>query len=463
MDETLSNYLQENEARAIDDLQDFLRIPSVSTDPAYRPDIDRAAQWVADQLRSAGPLRVEIQSTDRHPVVYAEWLGRPDRPTVLVYGHYDVQPPDPLEEWETPPFEPNIRDGRIYARGVSDDKGPMFIPIKAMEALVAVQGVLPLNIKMIFEGEEEIGSPSLDSYLAEHADVLQADYVISADGAMWRASEPSVNLGSRGLTALNLEIQGAAKDLHSGRHGGAVQNPLHALVELLAGLHRPDSTVAVAGFYDDVVPPSPEVRRDIAALSFDEGDYAREVGVARLAGEPGFSALERAWIRPTLEINGIAGGYQGAGSKTVIPARAQAKITCRLVPDQDPARVSHLVAEHLRTHVPQGFELTITALPGGNAAYRIPPDHPGLSVASEVLRRQFNGEPAMVLMGGSLPLADLVKQRLGIDLIFFSFSTADEDFHAPNEFFRLDRFRTGIRSWIDFWLTAAETGEVRSS
>lgn len=458
MDEKLVTYLRENEGRAIDDLQAFLRIPSVSTDPAHRPDIDQAARWVADRLRSAGPVQVEIQSTERHPVVYAEWLGQPGRPTVLVYGHYDVQPPDPEEEWQTPPFEPDIRNDRIYARGVSDDKGPMLIPIEAMEALFAIYGELPLNIKMIFEGEEEIGSPSLDSYLREHADQLAADFVLSADGAMWRASGPSVNLGSRGLTALNLEIQGAAKDLHSGRHGGAVQNPLHALVDLLAGLHRPSGTVAVEGFYDEVVPPSAELRQDIAALDVDEGTYARDVGVSHLVGEPGYGALERAWIRPTLEINGIGGGYQGAGSKTVIPARAQAKITCRLVPDQDPARIAGLVTDHLRTHTPPGFELTVTSLLGGNAAYRIPPDHPGLAIAGEVLRRQFDQEPAMVLMGGSLPLADLVRQRLGIDLIFFSFSTADEDFHAPNEFFRLDRFRTGILSWVDLWESMARTG-----
>lgn len=455
MDEKLTAYLCQNEDRALDDLQTFLRIPSVSTDPEHRADIDRAARWVADRLRTAGPLRVDIQPTEGHPVVYAEWLRRADRPTVLVYGHYDVQPPDPEEEWRTPPFEPQIREGRIYARGVSDDKGPMLIPIKAVEALFAVHGELPLNIKMIFEGEEEIGSPNLDSYLTEHADQLQADYVLSADGAMWRGSEPSVNLGSRGLTALNLEIRGAAKDLHSGRHGGAVQNPLHALVDLLSSLHRADGTVAVEGFYDPVAPLPADLRRDIAALDFDEETYAREVGVSHLVGEPGFGALERAWIRPTLEINGIGGGYQGSGSKTVIPAHAQAKITCRLVPDQDPERISRLVSEHLYAHVAPGFELTATALPGGHAAYRIPPDHAGLAIAQDVLRRQFGQEPVMVLMGGSLPLADLVRKRLGIDLIFFSFSTADEDFHAPNEFFRLDRFRKGILSWIDFLEIAA--------
>lgn len=456
MDEEVITYLRQREPGAIEELAQFARIPSVSTDPAYRADIDRAARWVADRLRAAGPLRVEIQPTNGHPVVYAEWLGQPGRPTLLVYGHYDVQPPDPEEAWQTRPFEPEIRDGRMYARGVSDDKGPVLIPIKAMEALFAVNGDLPLNIKMIVEGEEEIGSPSLDAYLRDHAAQLQADYVLSADGAMWRASEPSINLGSRGLTAVNVEIRGAGKDLHSGRHGGAVQNPIHALVDVLASLHRPDGSVAVDGFYDDVLPPPAVLRDDIAALAFDEAVYAREVGVEQLVGEPGFSALERAWVRPTLEINGIGGGYQGAGRKTVIPARAEAKITCRLVPNQDPDRISELVTAHLRERAPAGFELTVTALPGGNAAYRIPANHPGLATAGDVLRRQFGQEPAMVLMGGSLPLADLVRQRLGIDLIFFSFSTADEDFHAPNEFFRLDRFRRGILSWIDFWESVGE-------
>src|SRR5579884_1112087 len=457
MDENLQAYLIGNAQRSLDELINLLRIPSVSTDPQHRVDIDRAAGWVAEKLRAAGPLKVEIQPTDGHPVVYAEWLGKPGAPTVLVYGHYDVQPPDPLEEWQSPPFEPTIVDDRLYARGVSDDKGPMLIPIKAVEALFATESELPVNLKMIFEGEEEIGSPNLDAYLRDHAEQLAADFVVSADGAMWRPTEPSVNLGSRGMVAVNLEVTGPSKDLHSGRHGGAVQNPLHALVELLATLHKPDGEVAVEGFYDDVREPSAELRDQIAALGFDENEYARHLGVPALFGEPGYSPLEREWVRPTLEINGLGGGYQGEGSKTVIPSRAQAKITCRLVPDQDPDRIAALVEKHLRTRTPPGVAVTVSRQPGGTTAYRIPPDHPGLTIAREVLRRQFGQEPANVLIGGSLPLADLVRQRLGIDLIFFSFSTADEDFHAPNEFLRLDRFRRGIASWIDFWAMAGKS------
>jgi acetylornithine deacetylase/succinyl-diaminopimelate desuccinylase-like protein len=330
------DYLDTHHDRMVEELLEFLRIPSIGTDPTQRTSVDAAAAWVADQLRRAGPVRVELLETAGHPVVYGEWLGAPGKPTLLVYGHYDVQPPDPLDLWQTPPFEPTIQGHRVYARGVSDDKGPMFIPIKVAEGYFSTRGALPVNLKFLFEGEEEIGSPSLNDFISDHAELLSADYALSADGAMWRVDTPSVITGSRGLVALNLDLRGPAKDLHSGRHGGAVQNPLHGLVELLASLHHPDGRVAVEGFYDTVQAPTEAERAEIDALGFDDEAYRASVGAMTLFGERGYTTLERQWIRPTLELNGLSGGYEGEGGKTVIPAAAHAKISCRLVPNQQP-------------------------------------------------------------------------------------------------------------------------------
>jgi len=456
MRQTPEAYLDGRHERMLGQLLDFLRIPSVSTDPARRPDIDAAARWVAARLAEAGPFGVEVMETAGHPVVYAEWLGAPGRPTLLVYGHYDVQPPDPLDEWRSPPFAPEIREGRIYARGVSDDKGPMFIPIKVAEAFFAIDASLPVNLKFLIEGEEEIGSPHLEEFVAAHAERLRADYALSADGAMWRIDEPSLTAGSRGLVALDVEVRGPRTDLHSGRHGGAVRNPLHALAALVAGLHRADGTVAVDGFYDAVRAASDEERRDMAALPFDEDGYRAAVGVPELYGERGYNTLERQWVRPTLEVNGLYGGYQGAGSKTVIPAVAHAKISCRLVPDQAPADVLRLVTRHLEGHAPAGVTVRVTPRPGGAPAYRIDPEHPGLRVAHQVLRELYGTKPATVLMGGTLPVSEMFRRVLGIDTVYFSFSTADEDFHAPNEFFRLSRFHDGLAAWAAYWRTAGE-------
>jgi acetylornithine deacetylase/succinyl-diaminopimelate desuccinylase-like protein len=449
--ESVDGYLDAHRERFVEELLDFLRIASVSTDPAHRADIDTAAAWVAERLRRAGPFRVQVMQTSGHPVVYGEWLGTPDAPTLLVYGHYDVQPPDPLEAWQSPPFAPHIRDERIYARGVSDDKGPMFIPIAVAEAFFATAGVLPINLKVLFEGEEEIGSPGLQGFISEHADLLRADYALSADGAMWRADLPSIITGSRGLAAMEFELRGPGKDLHSGRHGGAVQNPLHALATLVASLHRPDGSVAVTGFYDAVRPATDEERAAFAALPFDDEAYRAEVGASALFGEEGYTTLERQWTRPTLEINGMGGGYQGEGGKTVIPSTARAKISCRLVPGQEPDEILTLVEAHLRAQTPPGVELTMRRAAGSAPAYRISSDHPGLQVARDVLLAVDGAAPVTVLIGGTLPVSDIFSRVLGIDTVYFSFSTADEDFHAPNEFFRLARFDAGLKAWASFW------------
>ena len=444
-------YLQEHADQALEDLIEFASIPSVSTDPAYAESMVLAAQWVADRLERARMDAVRIVPTDRHPVVVGQWLNAPDAPTILVYGHYDVQPPDPLQRWHSQPFAPEIRDGRLYARGVSDDKGPMLIPLLVAEAYMATGGHLPINIKFLFEGEEEISSPSLEPFIAENAELLRADFALSADGAMWRIDEPSVTVASRGLAGMEFTVRGAGKDLHSGRHGGAVANPLHALAEMVASLHSADGRVAVDGFYDDVVELRPDERAELAALPFDDGDYMREMGAPALFGEQGYSTPERLWARPTLEINGMGGGYQGAGSKTVIPSEAQAKITCRLVANQRPDDVLSKVTHHLRTHTPPGVTVWY-GVEGHNALpYQIPSDHVGLRVADQVLEQVYGIAPLKVRMGGTLPVSEIFLRLLGIHTVFFSFSTADEDFHAPNEFFRINRLHEGLAAWALYW------------
>ena len=437
--------------RILGELKEFARIPSVSTDPRRAPDLQAAAAWVAAKLQGAGPLTVRTMPTPGAPVVYAEWLGARNQPTALIYGHYDVQPEDPVERWHSPPFEPTLRDGRLYARGVSDDKGPMLIPIKVAEAFFAEQQRLPLNVKFLIEGEEEVGSKHLEGFVTEHRDLLKADAVISADGAMWRIDEPSLTVASRGLMALEFTLTGPAKDLHSGRHGGSVPNPLHAMARLVASLHESGGRVAVPGFYDRVRDLSAAERADIAKLPFDERAYLAQVGAAEAFGEPGYTTLERQWTRPTLELNGLWGGYQGAGSKTVVPSRAHAKITCRLVPDQEPDDIRRLVTRHLEARTPAGVRLTIDPDSHGARPARTSRDNFVLRAAEAALEATYGVRPIFVRMGGTLPVAELFQRILGLETVYFSFSTGDEDFHAPNEFFRVERLHQGLAAWARLW------------
>lgn len=429
------------------DLIDFTRIASVSTDPAYAPHVETASFWLAERLKRAGLDQATVHRTAGHPIVTAQWLKAEGAPTVLVYGHYDVQPPDPVESWKSPPFEPELRNGRLYGRGVSDDKGPLLIAITAVEALLSETGKLPVNVKFIIEGEEECGSPNLEGFVARHASELKADLVLSADGAMWRPDEPSITVANRGLAALEFTVTGAAKDLHSGRHGGGIANPLHAIATLVASLHDADGRIAVQGFYDAVKPADEAVRHAIRALPFDEARYLQSIGAPSGAGEKGYSLLERQWLRPTLDVNGLWGGYQGAGSKTVIAHQASAKITCRLVPDQDPDVITQLIARHLERHCPPGVTLAIRDSGHGSKAYEVPGDHPGLAIAEQALGEIY-GTPALrVRMGATIPIGLIFREALGAETIFFSFSTADEDYHAPNEFFRLARLDEGVWAW----------------
>jgi acetylornithine deacetylase/succinyl-diaminopimelate desuccinylase-like protein len=412
------------------ELAEFLAIPSVSLDGG--PPMRAAAEWVAARLPNG-----RVVASDGHPVAVGELTGPPGAPTILVYGHYDVQPPGDPSEWTTPPFEATVRDGRIHARGASDDKGPVFV---ALETARRFSG--ELTVKFLIEGEEEIGSPSLPAFLRAHADELRADLVVSADGAMWRPTEPSVPVAAKGLLALDIEVTGPASDLHSGRHGGAVQNPLHALAAILASLHE-GGRVAVPGFYDGV-------RAVPVDVPFDEEAYRRDAGVPELFGEPGFSTLERLWTRPTLEVNGVSGG----GSFTVIPRRASAHVTCRLVPGQDPDAIFAAIERFVAA--PPGVAVRVTQHPGAVPAYEL--DHPVVDEAVEALKVAYPGsEPLRVRIGGTLPAAVVFERELGLKTLLFSFSTADERLHAPDEFFRLERIDAGIVAWSELWRRISHT------
>ena len=458
--EPVLTHLESNLEAYLNELIGFVRIPSVSTDPAFKADVARAAQWVAHRLEHAGVPVVEVLETPGHPVVLAEWTVDPNAPTVLVYGHYDVQPPDPLEKWITSPFEPQVRvvngEPRLYGRGVSDDKGPMLIPILVAEAFGKMSGKPPVNLKFLFEGEEEVGSKHLEDVVLEHASRLAADFVLSADGAMWRAGVSSVNVSSRGLVGLEFRLTGATKDLHSGRHGGAIQNPLSAMARLVSSLHDVDGRVAVEGFYNRVRELSEAERKAIRSILFDDATYLESVGAPAPFGEPGYTTLERQWTRPTLELNGMWGGYTGLGGKTVLPSEAHAKITCRLVPDQHPDEIQALIVRHLERHVPRGVRLEVRPDAHGSNPYAIPTDHHGLEIARRVLHEVDGREPIEARMGGTLPIAGVFRARLGQEMVFFSFSTGDEDFHAPNEFFRLERFRKGLEAWARYLQALAE-------
>ncbi|HHX65699.1 MAG TPA: dipeptidase, partial [Chloroflexi bacterium] len=386
------SYLETNRDRFLAELLDYLRIPSISALPEHADDVERAAQWTADRLQAAGMENVCVLPTGGHPVVYADWLHAPDRPTVMIYGHFDVQPVDPLELWDHPPFEPFVHNDRVYARGATDDKGNLLPAIQALEALLHEQGALPVNVKCFFEGQEEIGSPQLPDFVAAHRDLLACDLVLSADGGQLGEDQPALYLGLRGICALQIDVRGPSHDLHSGSYGGAVQNPIHALVEILSSMRGPDGRVQVQGFYDEVVELTAEERAQIARVPFDEGEFKAEVGVQTLFGEAGYSPIERTWIRPTLEVNGIWGGFQGAGSKTVLPAEAHAKITCRLVPHQDPARITQAITDHVRSNTPPGVTVEVTSHDAGAHAYMIPADHPALQATRDVLVELYGVE-----------------------------------------------------------------------
>ena len=426
------------------ELAEYVAIPSDSRS-APMETMREAAGWLAARLAFANG---RVEETDGFPVVRGEWLGAPGAPTVLVYGHYDVQPTGDLAEWTTPPFQTVVDGDVVRGRGVTDDKGPVLLVLALARAMLEQDGALPLNLTFLIEGEEEIGSPSLPAYVRAHADELAADLVISADGAMWRPTEPSLSVASKGLVAMDVVVTAADRDLHSGRYGGTVANPVHALAAVVASLHGPDGAVAVPGFYDGVDELAPERRAAIDAVPFDEEAYRASVGVPELAGEAGYSTLQRLWERPTLEVNGLSAG----GKYSVIPHRAVAHVTCRLVGRQDPDAVAAAVSEHVRTLRLTGVEASVRADEGRVPAYRIDPQHPAIRAATAALGEVYPGQEVLfAVIAGTLPAATLFEDVLGAKTLFFSFATADEQHHAPNEFFRIRRFGEGMRAWRSLW------------
>ncbi|WP_235910571.1 dipeptidase [Deinococcus kurensis] len=452
--------LAQRAGASLADLLAFAAIPSVSAQAQHAPDMQRAADWLGGRLRQAGLEVVEQWPTAGHPAVYAEWLQAPGAPTILIYGHYDVQPPDPLGRWHSPPFTPTVRDGRVYGRGVSDDKGPLLIAVQVADAYLSAAGRLPVNVRFLFEGEEEVGSAHLPALIRERRARLMADFVLSADGGMWSAETPSLTVRARGLTALEFTVRGPAKDLHSGRHGGSLHNPLHAAAALVASLHGPDGRVAVKGFYDGVQDRPAAERAVVQALPFTDGTYLEQTGAPATYGETGYSTLERQWDRPSLDLNGLWGGYTGEGSKTVLPGEAHAKLTVRLVPGQEPGPTADRIEAHLRRHTPPGVTLEVRRSDHGARAYALPSDHPGYRVAHAVLEAEYGRAPVDVGMGGSVPVLETFKEDLELDTVFFSFAVGDEDIHAPNEFFRVPRLYEGQRAWAHYFAALAAMSQT---
>lgn len=440
-------YLTANNDRFLNELLDFLRIPSISSLPEHASDVRKAGEWVMDRMEAAGIEHIEMMETDGHPVVYGDWLHAPGQPTVLIYGHFDVQPVDPLELWESPPFEPAIRDGRLYARGANDDKGNMLTPILATEALLQSDGKLPINVKYFFEGQEEIGSPTLPPFVAANKEKFACDMVVSSDGGQYSDTQPELAVGLRGLAALQIDVRGPSADVHSGMYGGAINNPAHALVQILASMRSPEGKILVEGFYDRVRELTEEDRAQIAAVPHSDEEFLGKIDVDAPYGEPGFSTLERIWARPTLEVNGIYSGFQGQGVKTVLPSEAHAKITCRLVADQNPAEIVELITKHIHAHTPAGVEVTVRPEASGADPYLMPADHPGNVAARDVHLELYDKEPLYVRSGGSIPFCSLFQKELGVYTVNFAFALNDEKQHSPNEFFRLHNFERGQKAY----------------
>jgi len=445
-----------HEPAALAGLNQFLAIPSISTRAEHRADVARCAEWLAAELRRIG-LTAECCATAGHPVVVAEWRGAPGAPTVLVYGHYDVQPPEPLEQWDSPPFVGTVRSGRLYARGAADDKGQVWIHVQALAATLATRGALPVNLVMLIEGEEEIGSPSLPGFLAAHRERLACDYVVISDTVMYAPGVPNILASMRGLAYVEIVARSAAGDLHSGQYGGVAPNAAMSLLKALADLTDQEGRVAIPGFYDDVRAPTPERRREIAALAFDEAAFAASAGLDGLTGESGYAPLERLWLRPTCEVNGIIAGYTGEGAKTIIPAVALAKVSFRLVADQTPDRIERLVRDYLASRAVPGVRFELHGLSDGR-----PWTQDGRTAAVAAARRALAGsfEHAAVLggAGGTIPIVPELAQAFGADILLIGFGLPGENAHAPNEWIDLDQVRRGVRVMVRLY---QELGSLR--
>jgi acetylornithine deacetylase/succinyl-diaminopimelate desuccinylase-like protein len=450
MSEAIDRYVKENEARFLEELKDFLRIPSISTLPENNEATHRAADFVVDHLMAAGMENVELIETERHPLVYADWMHAPGKPTVLCYGHFDVQPPDPLELWETPPFEPTERNGNIYARGSADDKGQMFSHIKAIEAIKAIYGRIPVNVKFLIEGEEEVGGLSVAEYVAKNPEKLKADAALVSDTEMYEAGLPTLNIGLRGLVYMEIEARGPMRDLHSGLYGGAAPNAVYGLIELLSKAKDADGHIQIPGIYSDVEPPSPEEKQSWEHLPFDEDEYLKnEIGATELTGEPGYSVFERTWARPTFEVHGIAGGFTGAGAKTVIPAKAVAKVSIRLVPRQDPQKVLRAVEQWVKENSPRGIQCEVRVLSAG-PGLMVNPNHPAIHVAAQAFSDIYDKPTVFTRSGGSIPIVGDFARHLGIPTILMGFGLPDDGLHSPNEKYCIRNYYDGIRTVAHF-------------
>lgn len=442
--EAVQNYIQANRQRFLDELLDFLRIPSISADTRYKDDVLRAATWLSAELTRVGMEGVEIVSTKGHPIIYGEKMVSDQVPTILIYGHYDVQPPDPLDLWTSPPFEPVIKNDKIYARGACDDKGQLYMHVKAIESMLS-EGNLPCNVKVMFEGEEEVGSVNLGHFLETHKARLGADVILVSDTSIIANDVPSITTGLRGLSYVEVEVTGPNKDLHSGVFGGAVANPANVLCTMIASLHDADRHITIPGFYDDVEIVSDEERRQMNMAPFNEGDYKRTLNVDDLMGEKGYTTLERTSIRPTVEVNGIWGGYIGEGAKTVLPSKASAKISMRLVPNQDPDKITALFTEHFTRIAPPSVRVKVTPHHGGQPAVT-PTDTVEYQAASKAMLQTFGKAPLPQRSGGSIPIVALFESILGIKTVLLGFGLDTDDIHSPNEHYGLFNFYKGIET-----------------
>jgi acetylornithine deacetylase/succinyl-diaminopimelate desuccinylase-like protein len=437
------DYINTGRDRFVAELKHYLAIPSISALPQHAGDVRRAADFSMDELKRCGMGHAQLFETPGHPIVYGDWLGAPGKPTILFYGHYDVQPVDPLDLWTSPPFEATIRDGEIYARGSADDKGQVFMHFKAIEAHLKQTGKLPVNIKVILEGEEEVGSENLDEFVRSHKDLLAADVVVISDSPMFDRGVPSICYGLRGLCYFQIDLRGTASDLHSGSFGGAVANPAFVLAQLLAQMKDRSGRIKIPGFYDDVIPLNPEERAEYQKLPFSEKRYRKELGAPKLFGETGYSTMERVWGRPTFEVNGLLSGFTGEGAKTVIAAKSMAKVSMRLVPNQDPKKIGDLFESYLKKITPKTVDLTITRMHGGKP-WVTDYHSPYVQAAARAIEQAFGQRPVFTREGGSIPVVSTFQEVLGLPTVLFGIGLPDENAHAPNEKLDLSNFHNGV-------------------
>jgi len=445
----MQKYIEQNQQRFIDELFDLLRIPSVSADSKYKEDVFRTAEFIKSKLEAAGAEHVEICPTDGYPVVYADKIIDPKLPTVLVYGHYDVQPPDPLNLWETPPFEPQIREGRIYARGACDDKGQMYMHVKALETMLK-NNSLPCNVKFMIEGEEEVGSDNLPKFIVKNKEKLKADVVLISDTGIFSNEVPSITVGLRGLSYLEVEVTGPKRDLHSGMYGGAVANPINILCEMIASLKDKDNHITIPGFYNDVVDLSAAERAELSKVPFNVDEYKKALDINEVHGEKGFSTLERVSIRPTLDVNGIWGGYTGEGAKTVLPSKAHAKISMRLVPNQSSKKITDLFIRHFESIAPKGVKVKVTPHHGGEPAVT-PTNSIAYKAASKAFEEAWGKVPVPMREGGSIPIVSLFEKELGLKTVLLGFGLDEDAIHSPNESFKVFNYIKGIETITLFY------------